>query len=62
MGDALLQKTYTVDYLAKKKVKNDGIVPRYYVEDSHEPIIPKGLFLKRRRRWQGGLLCTGHRR
>ena len=42
----MLQKTYTVDYLTKKKVKNDGIVPQYYVEDSHEPIIPKELFFK----------------
>lgn len=44
MGDALLQKTYTVDFLTKKKVKNRGIVPQYYIEDDHEPIIPKELF------------------
>ena len=44
MGDALLQKTYTVDFLTKKKVMNKGIVPQYYVEDDHEPIIPKELF------------------
>ena len=46
MGDALLAKTYTVDFLTKKRVKNDGIVPQYYVENSHEPIIPKNLFLQ----------------
>jgi hypothetical protein len=40
MGDALLQKTYTVDFLTKKKVKNDGIAPQYYVENSHPAIIP----------------------
>jgi DNA invertase Pin-like site-specific DNA recombinase len=40
IGDALLQKTYTVDFLTKKRVKNNGIVPQYYVEGSHEPIIP----------------------
>lgn len=28
MGDALLQKTYTVDFLNKKRVKNNGIVPQ----------------------------------
>lgn len=28
MGDALLQKTYTVDFLQKKRVKNNGIVPQ----------------------------------
>lgn len=44
MGDALLQKTYTVDFLTKKKVMNRGIVPQYYIEDDHEPIIPKELF------------------
>lgn len=46
MGDALMQKTYTVDFLSKKRVKNDGIVPKYYIEDNHEAIIPKELFHK----------------
>ncbi|MDC3413255.1 recombinase family protein [Aquibacillus sp. 3ASR75-11] len=27
-GDVLLQKTYTVDYLSKKRVENTGQVPR----------------------------------
>lgn len=44
MGDALMQKTYTIDFLTKKKVINRGIVPQYYVEDDHEAIIPKELF------------------
>lgn len=44
MGDALMQKTYTVDFLTKKKVMNRGIVPQYYIEDNHEAIIPKELF------------------
>ena len=43
MGDALLQKTYTVNFMTKKKVVNNGIVPQYYVEDDHEAIIPKEL-------------------
>ena len=46
MGDALLQKTYTVDFMTKKRVINKGIVPQYYVEDDHEPIIPKELFYR----------------
>ena len=46
MGDALLQKTYTTDFLTKKRIKNNGIVPQYYVEDNHEAIIPKGLFMQ----------------
>jgi site-specific DNA recombinase len=43
-GDACMQKTYTMDYLTKKKVKNDGYTPQYYIEDNHEAIIPKALF------------------
>lgn len=31
IGYALLQKTYTVDFLAKKRVKNNGLIPQYYV-------------------------------
>ena len=46
MGDALLQKTYTIDFLTKKRVKNQGIVPQYYIEDNHEAIIPKELFYR----------------
>src|SRR5690625_3258458 len=45
MGYALLQKTYTVDFLSKKRVNNDGVVPQYYVENNHEAIIPKHLFM-----------------
>jgi DNA invertase Pin-like site-specific DNA recombinase len=46
MGDVLMQKTYTVDFLTKKRVKNNGIVPQYYIEDNHEAIIPKEIFYK----------------
>ena len=46
IGDALLQKTVTVDFLTKKRVKNEGHLPQYYVENSHEAIIPKELFLQ----------------
>ncbi|HCA21097.1 MAG TPA: recombinase family protein [Lachnospiraceae bacterium] len=40
-GDARLQKTYTTDYLSKKRVKNEGQVEQYYVENSHKPIIAR---------------------
>ena len=46
IGDALLQKTYKVDVLSKKRVKNNGIVPQYYVENNHEPIIPRDLYMQ----------------
>lgn len=45
IGDALLQKTYTVDFLTKKRVKNKGIVPQYYVENSHPAIIPRDIYM-----------------
>ena len=32
IGDALLQKTYTVSILDKKRSVNDGAMPKYYVE------------------------------
>ena len=38
-GAALLQKKFTVDFLTKKQKVNEGEVPQYYVENSHEPII-----------------------
>ena len=38
-GSALLQKTYTVDFLTKTMKVNEGEVPQYYVECSHPAII-----------------------
>lgn len=43
-GNVILQKTYTVDFLTHKRVKNDGIVPQYLIENNHEPIISKEVF------------------
>lgn len=43
-GDALLQKYYTPDFLTKKQVHNNGEVPQYYVEGSHEAIIEPAIF------------------
>ncbi|MRI86325.1 recombinase family protein [Aerococcaceae bacterium WS4759] len=44
MGDALLQKTYTVDCLTKKRIPNDGSIPQYYIEDNHEAIVSKEIY------------------
>jgi DNA invertase Pin-like site-specific DNA recombinase len=44
MGDALLQKTYSTDVLSKKRIKNDGAVPQYYIENNHEAIISKEIY------------------
>ena len=46
IGDALLQKTCTIDILNKTRVANNGIAPQYYVEDDHEAIIPKKIYMK----------------
>lgn len=45
-GAALLQKCFTVDFLTKKMKVNEGEVPQYYVEHSHEPIIEPEEFDK----------------
>ena len=45
-GDMLLQKTYSVDHLTKKQMINRGERRRYYIENSHEPIIDKETFAK----------------
>lgn len=46
IGDALLQKTYTVSALEKKRSQNDGNLTKYYVEGCHEAIIDKDVFLR----------------
>lgn len=38
-GAALLQKSFTVDFLEKRMKINEGEVPQYYIEHSHEAII-----------------------
>ncbi|PRR84511.1 recombinase family protein [Clostridium vincentii] len=43
-GDAMLQKSFTVDFLTKKKKINEGEIPQYYVEKSHPAIITPEVF------------------
>ena len=45
MGDCMLQKYFTEDYLSGKKVKNIGQRDRYYIYDNHPGIISKEKFL-----------------
>ncbi|WP_260265272.1 recombinase family protein [Lactobacillus delbrueckii] len=33
-----------MDFLTKKRIRNQGIMPQYYIKDDHEAIIPKDLF------------------
>ena len=64
-GDALLQKTFTVDFLTKKHKVNEGEVQQYYVEGNHEAIIAPAEFekvqaeLARRKAYGRGYSCNG---
>ncbi len=43
-GDALLQKTYVLDCISKKRCINNGELPKYLVKNHHEPIISHSDF------------------
>lgn len=43
-GDALLQKTFTEDYLSGKVSKNDGRVAQVWLKGNHDPIIDKAFW------------------
>lgn len=63
-GDALLQKTFTPDFLTKRAKKNNGEVPQYYVENDHEAIIERDVWelvqleLNRRKKVGRSFSCT----
>ena len=44
-GDALCQKTVTVDFFTHKSVKNNGLEAQYFIEGHHTPIIDKNDWL-----------------
>ncbi|RYC74836.1 recombinase family protein [Candidatus Nanosyncoccus alces] len=44
-GNMLLQKTYRSDFRTKRKVKNRGELRQYFVENSHEAIIDRDIFM-----------------
>lgn len=44
VGQVLMQKTYTPDFLTGKQVKNTGQKEMYLVENAHEPIIDQETF------------------
>ena len=43
-GDLLLQKTYSENYISKRKMMNNGELPMYIVEEAHEPIVDRATF------------------
>lgn len=44
IGDTLLQKRYTSDTLPFKLIRNNGEKEKYYVKETHDPIIEKAVF------------------
>ncbi len=44
VGDALLQKTYTLDCITHKVVKNKGERPMFLVTDHHDPIVDRDTY------------------
>jgi DNA invertase Pin-like site-specific DNA recombinase len=43
-GDVILQKYFTPNPLDHQSKKNEGELPRYYVENNHAPIIPSDVW------------------
>lgn len=43
-GNLLFQKEFVVDPISKQRKLNKGELPQYFVEDTHEAIIPKEMF------------------
>jgi DNA invertase Pin-like site-specific DNA recombinase len=52
IGDALLQKTFSSDFLTKKRRPNNGELPQYYVENGHPAIIDRRSFAAVRRAFE----------
>ena len=43
-GDILFQKTYVLDPLSQKRMKNTGELPKYYLESSHPEIVDREIW------------------
>ena len=59
-GDALLQKTFTPDYLTHKSRKNEGEMPQYLVRDHHPAIISRDQFERVQKIRQGNAARYGN--
>ena len=44
VGDVLMQKTFTEDFLTGKRTKNEGELDMYFIENDHEAIINREVF------------------
>ena len=43
-GDVLHQRRFVLDHISKKEVRNNGELPKYYFEGTHEGIVSKETF------------------
>lgn len=46
VGDTLLQKRFTTDALPFRLVENRGEKPKFYIRETHEPIVQREIFDK----------------
>lgn len=67
-GDTRFQKTYNADYLTKRRAKNNGELPQYYIEGTHPGIIDRNTweivqleFERQKRYCQDHHISTYHR-
>ena len=65
-GDALMQKTYTVNCITHDRAKNTGQKPMYFVQNCHEAIIDRETYdtvrLELERRKHDSKKCRGNGR
>jgi len=65
IGTLLLQKTYVIDHISKKRKINNGELPMYLIEDAHPAIISKEIFQavqdERMRRRNFGTLASKYK-
>lgn len=46
VGDVLMQKSFTENFLTGKRKKNEGELAMYFIENDHEAIISRDVFKK----------------
>lgn len=44
VGDVLMQKSFTEDFLTGKRKKNEGEIAMYFIESDHEAIVSREVF------------------
>ena len=44
VGDVLMQKSFTEDFLTGKRKKNEGELAIYFIKNDHEAIVSREVF------------------